>query len=757
MPKDIRKSANYFKSLPKADPLANRPTQSSEKSLGENAIRSLLPGWANKPIDTMDDGSPSYPRLPSDEKWEHLLDSDDATDGDQAKEPQDRKTAKRSSWIETLVTQKEANKATSPQSVVKSDAIRMQRVDTRAIRGEWGDPLERLRQVGLDLAENHKPSSSPIFQRTKTEGFSANDYPLPGTSFALLGVRGSFGRQQVATAEVESDRLFYDKSDMRHSGLPDLASAPLTAFRARSLKPGERYRVRSERSILAESGLKYTPIAIPGVSSSMVHDFGPSGQVDFTVAVDSETTLEVIRGFGSKVAVAIRAHDERADPGEDKRMQASVGAFIDGSLGEYLGKSFGKIAGENVKHELGSLEDRKKNIDLKILPHTNRFNQLAGAQLSKQNKSSKSEVTLYEVVFDLANPQARKTFDALIGGKDGQQIDFTALAQLPQDSGVEVVSNHVKTASRKGIEKTFAAFGYEWWHRGDVTEKAEKQYGEKGKGTRVLTENHGIVRRSKIPGRALESTTIARIKTVEKPDETPQTGVGFGWTYSFNKSKVSVEDLAELLSFASLTGADPKARAELNELFENRSQLPRKKLLGIAIGEHRVGATDAAFSVELNVTAVEKLLSHIGTQDGEQKIWDSFSNAYAMSRGQEKAPSWPLSHLDADGVLGGLRRNLSIHGDESSAFLSARSALNLLKQAKESKDPVECAKKMGQCFDLLRNDLALAGSLINLARIDTNEGIDVNFALNGAKDAENARTKRAETPVTSDGTVPTGQ
>ena len=757
MPKDIRKSANYFTSLPKADPLADRPSKTTEKNLGENAIRSLLPEWASKPIDTMDDGSPSYPRLPSDQKWEHLLDSDDQDDSDTSTDPSKAKKTKGSSWIETLVTQKEAGKATSPQSVVKSDAIRMQRVDTRAIRGEWGDPLERLRKVGLELTENHKPSSSPVFQRTKTEGFVANDYPLPGTSFALLGVRGSFGRQQVATAEVESDRLFYDKADMRHSGLPDLASAPLTAFRARSLKPGERYRVRTERSILAESGLKYTPVAIPGVSSSMVHDLGPSGQVDFTVAVESETTLEVIRGFGSKVAVAIRARDERADPGQDKKMQASVGAFIDGSLGEYLGKSFGRIAGENVKDELGTLEERKKNIDLKILPHTNRFNELAGAQLSKQDKSSTSEVTLYEVVFDLSNPEARKTFDALIGGKDGQQVDFTALAQLPQDSGVEVVSNHVKTASRKGIEKTFAAFGYEWWHRGEVTEKAEKQYGEKGKGTRVLTENHGIVRRSKIPGRALESTTIARIKTVEKPDETPQTGVGFGWTYSFNKSKVSVEDLAELLSFASLTGADSTAQAELNELFDNRSQLPRKKLLGISIGEHQVGATDAEFKVELNVTAVEKLLSHIGTEEGERKLWDALAESYAMSRGLDQAPSWPLSHLDAEGLMGGLRRNLSIHGDESSSFLSARTAISLLKQAKESKDPVECAKKMGQCFDLLRNDLALAGSLIKLARVDTGEGIDVNFALNGAQEAKNVRKAAAEPPTSNDAQVPTGQ
>ena len=77
MPKDIRKSANYFKSLPKADPI-DRPTQTIEKSLGENAIRSLLPEWANKPIDTMDDevrATLAYLAI----KMEHLLDSDEPT------------------------------------------------------------------------------------------------------------------------------------------------------------------------------------------------------------------------------------------------------------------------------------------------------------------------------------------------------------------------------------------------------------------------------------------------------------------------------------------------------------------------------------------------------------------------------------------------------------------------------------------------------------------------------------------------------
>ena len=177
----------------------------------------------------------------------------------------------------------------------------------------------------------------------------------------------------------------------------------------------------------------------------------------------------------------------------------------------------------------------------------------------------------------------------------------------------------------------------------------------------------------------------------------------------------------------------------------------------MAIGSHHVGATDASFSVELNVTAVEKLLSHIGSEDGEQKLWNNLAEAYAMSRGLEEAPSWPLSHLDSDNLLGGLRRNLKFHGDENSAFLSARSAVALLKQAKESKDPVECAKKMGQCFDLLRNDLALAGGLIQLARVDTGEGIDVNFSLNGAQEAKNARTTQAERSTPNDGQVPTGQ
>jgi len=734
--KHIRKSANYFKPLPKADPLAERPNEKKSTELGENAIRALLPEWANKPIDTSEDGSPKFPTLPDGHSWEHLLDSEDS-ENDENSTGVNKRNEKAKGWVATLVSNRESGKAISPQSVVRSDAIRMQRVETRELSGEWGDPLERLRKVGLELAKNHKDVNAPIFQRTKTEGFAANDYPLPGTSFALMGIRGSFGRQQVSVAEVESDRLFHDKADMRHSGVPDLATAPLDAYRARSMKPGERYKVRSERSILAESGMKYTPVVIPGVSSSMIHDLGPSGSVDFTVAVEGETTLEVVRGFGSKIAVCITASDERAEPGDDHKLKASVGAFVDGSIAEYLSKSFGKLAGENVKDELQTLEDRKQNMDLKILPHTEKFNKRAHVGANQHTKNSNSEVTLYEVVFDLSKPKARKMYDQLIGGKDGQQIDFTALSQLPDNCGVQLVSNHVKKASRKGVERTFAAFGYEWWHKGKVEEKSETVYGDPSTGSKLREENHGLCRRSTIPGRAIETTTIGRVKTQVKTDsDSANTGVGVGWRYSIDQKHASPDDLAEMLAFASIAGQDKHAKAQIQELYESKAEIPRRKLLGIKLGKRSVGQTKAEFSVELNVDAVTKLFGHLESPETEKALWKNLATAYATHMNLEQVPDWPMKGLMNDDWQSGLRRNLTVHNNEQNAFLSARAAVNILRKAREATDPVECAKLLGKSFDMLRNDLAMAAGLIETARTEQGGGVDVQFNLEGAEAAK---------------------
>jgi hypothetical protein len=740
--KHIRKTANYFKPLPQADPLTSKPVEDKEAQLSENAIKSLLPEWANRPVDTSDDGSPNYPKLPDDHNWEHLLDSNETEEADSAKDSSRKEKAK--GWVATLVSQQEAGKATSPQSVVSQDAVRMKRIETRTLSGEWGDPMKRLRKVGLELAKNHKHVSSPVFQRTKTEGLATNDYPLPGTSFALMGIRGSFGRQQVASSEIESDRIFYDKADMRHSGLPDLASAPLTAYRARSMKAGERFRIRSERSILAESGIKYTPIAIPGVTSSMVHDLGPSGQVEFTVAVESETSLEVVRGFGSKVAVCIAAQEDHSEPGDDHKIQTSVGAFIDGSLGEYISKAFGKMASSNVDEELKTLQERKQNMDSRILPHTEKFNKTASISANQHKKNTSGALTLYEVVFDLSKPKARKIYDQLVGGANGQQIDFTALAQLPDDCGVELVSNHVQTASRKGLERTFAAFGYEWWHKGKIAEKKETKYGDLETGTKVLEENHGLVRRSSIPGRSIESTTVARVKTVNKSDEDkPTTGVGFGWRYKIDRKHASVSDLAQMLAFASVAGVDPQAKAQLQQLYEFEGEIPRKKLLGMAIGKRTVGETSAEFSLELNVDAVTTLLAHFDSAESEKELWVNLAKAYATNQNLDEAPAWPLEHLVGDGLRKTLSRNVLPHSTEENAFLTAQTAVEILRQAKEATDPIECAKKLGQTFDMLRNDLALASGLIEASRPEGGTGVELTFELKGAENAKAAAARKA--------------
>ena len=64
--------------------------------------------------------------------------------------------------------------------------------------------------------------------------------------------RGSFGRSEVKTAQIEADRFFHDRRDLRHgSGISDLETAPLSWQRAKGMRTGERYRIASERSTLA--------------------------------------------------------------------------------------------------------------------------------------------------------------------------------------------------------------------------------------------------------------------------------------------------------------------------------------------------------------------------------------------------------------------------------------------------------------------------------------------------------------------------
>lgn len=729
MAKKIRHTANYFKGLPDADPMGAKPTDTSGPAPGSKAVRMLLPEWASVPVDTSDDGTTHFPSLPEGQQWDHLADKieDDAKD-----ETADDSNVERRGWLKHLVAESKSNTAESPAAIIEDDSIRMRRKSTRTLTDDWTDPINRLRKVGLDLAKEVDGAKDPAFQRTRTEGMAASDYPLPGTSFAVFGVRGSFGRQQVATAKVESDRLFMDKADTKHAGLPDLRSAPLNAYRARTMKPGERYKVTTERSILAESGLKYTPTPLPGVTSSMFHDLGPSGAVDFTVAVEGETTIEVVRGFGSKVAVQVSARDERVLPGKDRSWKATVGAFLDGSLVEYVAQTFTKLASKNVENEANNIEDKKRIMDAKVLPLTEKLNEHAAAKFEKRTKESQKKVTLYEIVFDLSNSQARKTFDKLVGTHRGKEVDFGALAKLPADSGVQVVANNVKTASRRGIERTFGAFGFES-HKGHVVETSETQFGAEGDGKRVLEEKHAVVRRSKAPGSAVESTTIGRVKTVQdEKTEEAKTGVGFGWRYKLANAHTNVDDLAELLSFAAVASNDTTSQARLHQLYDAAGELPRKKILGMPIGRRGLPDTNAEFAVELNVDAVKQLLAHFDDEGGEQKLWDHLAKAYAQHANLAEPPNWPIPGLMKDGAFAAVRAAFSTFSDADSAFLVARSAMNVLRKAAAATDPVEVSTTIGKAFDALRTDLCLAGGLIQASRPEGGEGVEVEFKLTGA-------------------------
>ena len=79
MTKTVRHTADYFKKLPDADPMADTPTEGQAAVPGEKAVKALIPQWADK-FDG-DDDAQKFPSLPEGEQWSHLTDkTEDADD-----------------------------------------------------------------------------------------------------------------------------------------------------------------------------------------------------------------------------------------------------------------------------------------------------------------------------------------------------------------------------------------------------------------------------------------------------------------------------------------------------------------------------------------------------------------------------------------------------------------------------------------------------------------------------------------------------
>lgn len=723
--KRVRRSADYFTSLPKGDPLAKTPRQAAERSgQSRRAVNALVPGWAQE--DGHDeDGDRVGPRLPDGKQWAHLAD-DEPFEADEL----EAKGPGKQSWLKTLVVDRDQSKADNPARVLEEDSVRLDRLWTSSAEDGGRDPLERLRQVGLQLAAEHEGARSPRFQRANAEGVSASDYPLPGTSFALMGVRGSFGRQRVTSVEVEADRLFYDDNDLRHAGKPDVKSAPLSAYRARKMKPGERYQVRAQRTILADAGVKYTPTMLPGVSSSMLHDLGPGVSTEVTVAVEGDTTLEIVRGFGSEVAVRIDAQDERVKPGRDNSWKAMVGLFVDGSLLEYGAENFKALAESNVKRELESLEDRRRLIDQKITPVTEQVNRRGAAFAEVRRRASEETVNLVEVTFDLSKPDARKAFNQLVGTnyRGARGIDFDSLAGLDPEAGVRVVRNNVTEASRTGVRRAFGAFGYETQQL-RMVEKRETKKAAPGDAVTIKEQHHALLRRTRGPSHEAVSTTIGRVKTVtDDATGESRTGVGFGWQFEVGDAHASRDDLAQVLTVAAVTSGDPADAARLSALHTLADQQPRKKVLGLPLGKRGFGEAQAGFRVEMNAEAVRRLLGALETPEGKAALYRGMAEAFAMQHGLDAPPAWPVARLDADGVLGALGRNLLPLSSADNAFLEARAALRALEAAGAEDDPVASAKILAQAMAFLRHEIGMAAALVAAARgPDDAPGVEVEI------------------------------
>lgn len=731
-----RKAAVYLEDqrLPDADPTSDTPLESKPSQVRNQLTKKLL-----EPVGT-DDGY----ALP--DARDRLFDTMAYRDLAHARPEGDSRSLGGSPFT-ILAEGRNLDTAYSPAAVIRKDQVRLNEVWSDIIEDDDSDSITAtLRKVALELerrgAEDKPPAEDPVFKRSHAAGVSSDDYPLPGSSFAIFGARLGWGRQRVTAATIETDQLFRSREDAKRSGTPRLKHAPNTAEKAGEMKPGDRWKLTVDRAILSERSAKYTltPFGPLGFATSTgFHDLGPSLGAEFISAVEGEVAVEIVRGFGTKVALCVTAadhrvmeRDERTEkddsgelgdrPGRDRNWQFKIGAYIDGSVPETVVKGALGDASKYAERHLESLEDQRRKIEQRIMPHTEKFNHYGALTAGRDKKQSQSAITMYGVVFDLANPEARKIYNEVAGapGRGMRGIDFSSLQRLDPESGVEVVVNNVELASRTAIEKTFNAFGLRVRDSGTRTETSEGREGPPGAGKRIYKEKHGVTRRWGHLGRSADSVAVGRVKTTtDEVSGDASTAVGLGWRFGVEDAHTSVDDLESMAAFAAIAREADGDAQRLRAVRRKAEELPRKKILGLPIGKRELGKTSVRFAVELNAAAVERLLAH-----DDAELLAEMASAHARASGDEEIPGW----------------------SETGGPGAARNVIEQLRSAR-SQPPSKRAETLATMLSDLRKELPLAAALIRAARGEDGKGVDVWFDVTGAEALEEAASPEGAVSV----------
>ena len=752
----LRPKSDLFDDLPKADPLAKDPIANKEAKPGEKAVETLLPSIARQWLDSKDVGDTPADGEESDfdnKHWDEFLDGQSQQETSEAQTTRKTRLSKleKKDPIRALFKEKFKNgdaPTVSPLAVVEAQDVNLKSEAGKELSAKGhGTSMERLRAVGLAVANRRahnrgNTSSKPVFHSARAEGMSTADIPLPGTSAAIMGLRPSMSRYNVTTATAEADRLFSAREDLRHgSGVGDLRTAALDWDKAKRMLPGERFKLATQQTVVVETGLKYTPTFVPGVSSSMFHDLGVSGSADFTVGVDCHTSVEVVRGFRDQVAVTVSVKEKSTKPNQDREFKLGVGAFFDASIPEYAAQAFSKVAGQRVDDELRSMETRRKETDLTVTPLANKFNDHAATYYSRRKRDNDENIHLYEVVLDLSKPKAREAFDSLVGaGSDDKDrvIDFAALEGLSAEDGVNQVSNNIRHASRRGIEKTFSFFGLLGSRSAETHIRSENASATGTEIKRTVEETFATEKTSNVMGTQTQMTLLGRIKSVPQDDGSSHSGVGLGMRYHIDAERLSIAEAADLLAFAAESGSEPGRHQELDRLLHENNSLPSAKLLGFEVGPHTLGKTSCDVEFELNKGAVQQLLDTVSDDDSQQLLWDRLASAYARRHGLDTPPTWPNPRLTQDSIMGRIRRSLFTFSAEDDTFVAASNAILALKGAKNAESPVERAEKLRVAFGLLQNEMSLAGALVDIANQGEKSGVHVQVDLGQAQEAINS-------------------
>lgn len=766
-----RLTHGYFDGAPKANPLADKPISDFERVENDKTLLSerLLPNFAKNIR-----GNDFTERLKVPENQRALQSFFDGVVPSDAADtpPAQREKSKKSGWLDISRNLVQPPKSTDDPYQIASQVSLVADPNPKVLRDDHPQTNEGYaRYLGVANARNQKGSYDPVIVSYAAEGVFAADVPPPGTGGAFGGVRANFGRHDIVSVRVEKDVLFRNSHDQSNgASITELARGAWDWQAAKNLAPGERFFIDVGRTALSQGRSKYTA----GLSS-FVHDLGVSGEKEVVFVAEGSAWIEVRRGDLDTVTVSLKLRDRKTNPAKgkdqikgvlakglnsakekvpmDDTFRFKVGGYLDVSLPEAVVRSVKSSIDVAAKDELRSMEERRRMMYSLLDHHADNANDKIAFTYSKERRSLDESVTAYDVVLRMNNPNAQKVFNQLTGSqREGERfIDVSGLEHAKLEDGVELVHNYASEASHRAITKVKNLFGFLKKSNGHRIEREQSQEGPEGLGVGIVETRDSRTSAFKFLGSERGAQSVGRVMEItdQKTGEKVE-GVGVGWHFSATGHHC-VDTLAQLMSFRSRATQSNRAIQRIENLFAHQKKLGRRKIFGMGVGGRGL-EVDANLKLELNHKAVDRLLKAASDEKSRGEIYQAMAETYALTRGIQEPPKWPIKRYDREDLWGAMNRKGWLFNDGDTTFLQARKVLEILRKAAGTPNPSERAGLLSKAFDGLENELGFAAVLMDFAKDPDapEDGIEFSCELKGVEVFNGDRVESLGKPTVED-------